>query len=122
MAATSTPMPDIQMNDASTIPGMLRRLDKPHSANVVQALIDEVTRLRAREADRPKLYVWENVLCDPMAGMIVVLAKDDEEAMIKLDYIGPGNHGSLEFDGVMPQVVNVDDVGGPMVWYVNGGG
>ena len=37
----------LDLNYAITIPGMLRRLDKPLSANTVQALIDEVARLRA---------------------------------------------------------------------------
>lgn len=44
-------MTQIQLNDAAAIVDMLRRLDEPHSANVVKALIDEVAQLKAREAE-----------------------------------------------------------------------
>lgn len=45
------PMTDNELLWASNIPGILRQANKPHLADTVQALIDEVARLNARNAD-----------------------------------------------------------------------
>jgi hypothetical protein len=49
--ATTKPMSDNDLRWASNIPGILRHADKPHMANTIQALVDEVARLKAREVE-----------------------------------------------------------------------
>lgn len=69
-----------------------------------------------------KLYVWENVLTDYTSGMVVVLARDDDEAAAKLQEQGYSDIcEGLVIDGVEPEIIDPDTSRDAVIWYVYGG-
>lgn len=66
-----------------------------------------------------KVYVWDNVLCDWTCGMVVIVARDDDEANRIL--IEHGLSEYISYDGNWsPQPTIVTD--GPYINFVWGGG
>jgi hypothetical protein len=65
-----------------------------------------------------KLYVWEDVLYDYSAGMVVALAPDLESALatVEEDYV------RAEMGKAKPTVINLADDVKPQSWWVHGGG
>lgn len=70
-----------------------------------------------------KLYVWTDVLCDYVCGMIVALAPDLETALtIAREHKYYGSHYSAEMGKNEPTVIDLSGDVTPQVWAVYGGG
>lgn len=66
-----------------------------------------------------KLYVWEDVLHDYTAGMIVAVAPDLESALAAVTDSG---HVRSEMGRQIPLVIDISDDTPAQVFYVYGGG
>jgi hypothetical protein len=64
-----------------------------------------------------KLYVWEDVLRDYTAGMIVALAPDLESAMATVDE----DYVRADMGRVQPDVIEITDDTPAQSWFVFGG-
>jgi hypothetical protein len=65
-----------------------------------------------------RLYVWEEVLLDYTAGMIVVLAPDLDAAMKTVDE----DYVRAEMGARQPTVIDLSADTEPQAWWVYGGG
>src|SRR5258708_39348291 len=77
----------------------------------------EDRRTAGREADRMRLYVWEDVLRDYSPGMIVVLAPDLDTAMTMVS-----EDVRAEMGAKKPTVIDLAADVKPQAWGVYGGG
>ena len=70
------------------------------------------------QRDKPmKLYIWEDVLRDYSAGMIVAIAPDLETALATAD----SDSVREEMGRVTPTVIEIDGSTTPQSWHVWGG-
>jgi len=70
-----------------------------------------------------KLYVWQGVLYDYSAGMIVTLAPDMETALALARESDQGDTAAAEMGRTAPEVTEVGWVAAkPKLWLVHGGG
>lgn len=70
-----------------------------------------------------RLYVWQGVLWDYTAGMIVALAPDMETALALARASEYGDAASADMGKTAPEVTDVGWVASkPKLWLVHGGG
>ena len=70
-----------------------------------------------------KLYVWQGVLCDYTAGMIVALAPDMETALALARAGEYGESAPADMGRTEPEVTDLGRVNAkPKLWLVHGGG